>query len=170
MKRHVFAILVVLAAVVWGFGQRRPLPAFAQFPAAVERARARKIDFAHSPGAGTFRTRLNFALCDGVNFAGHYILTGWGCGTGCIYGAIIDTRNGRVYFPEVLAGMATGYTDNGGYVDEPMGRKKSSRLLIINGVPGSQHENAPELLQGKYYYEWANNRLRLLRSVKSNTK
>src|SRR5690242_19062012 len=100
MKRVILLSVVVLWLGLSASAQR--VPTFRQYPAKVERATARSIDFKNSPGASSFRTRLREALRGGVNFAGHYIVAGWGCGTGCISGAIIDGRTGRVYFPEVM--------------------------------------------------------------------
>jgi len=40
----------------------------------------------------------------GVNFAGHFIVANWGCGTGCSQFVIVDAINGIVYappFPEI---------------------------------------------------------------------
>jgi hypothetical protein len=100
-----------------------------------------------------------------VNFAGHFILTGWGCGTGCISGAIIDARNGRVYFPDELAAMGTFYSEQDGYDDELLRYRATSRLLILKGVPGSRADTDPPRPQGTYYFEWLGTRFRLLRSV-----
>ena len=46
----------------------------------------------------TYRTRLRAAATERPNFAGHYILASWGCGTECLMGAAIDARTGRVTF------------------------------------------------------------------------
>jgi hypothetical protein len=163
-------LIIVVMLCTAGYAAAQGTPAFSAYPANVERTRASRIDFRHSPGASSFRTRLNEALRGDVNFAGHYILTGWGCGTGCIYGAIIDARSGRVYFPEELAGLGTGYTKDGGYEDEPLKYRKNSRLLIISGVPGARTETATEKPQGAYCYEWKNGRLRLIKFIKSRTQ
>jgi uncharacterized membrane protein len=45
-----------------------------------------------------FRTRLRAALREPANFAGHYVLTFWGCGTRCLTGAAVDLRTGKVAF------------------------------------------------------------------------
>ncbi len=46
-----------------------------------------------------FKTRLAWAAKNQrPNFAGHYILTSWGCGTTCLMGAIIDAKTGKVYW------------------------------------------------------------------------
>lgn len=164
MKRSVILIGLVFGLAISAFAQTGRVPTLAQYRATVEKARAKSIDFRNSPGARSFRTRLTEGLREGVNFAGRYILTGWGCGTGCISGAIIDARTGRVYFPIQLAAMAAGTTDDGGYIEEPLRYQKNSRLLIITGVPGTP-EGRPELSMGEYFYEWRNNRLRLIHSI-----
>ena len=46
----------------------------------------------------SFRTRLKWAHDDGeIAFAGSYMVSIWGCGTGCISGAMIDKKTGKVY-------------------------------------------------------------------------
>lgn len=42
-----------------------------------------------------FRTRTREAMAGGVNFAGHYVVATWGCGTECESGHIVDARTGR---------------------------------------------------------------------------
>jgi hypothetical protein len=134
-------------------------PRFASYPAKVEKARVKKIDFGRNRDALSFRTRLSRGLREGVNFAGHYVLVGWGCGTGCISGAIIDGRTGNVFWPEQFNALAVGYSD-GEYADKPVEYRKNSRLLIIRGIPGQASDDAPQKPAGDYYYEWRNHRLR----------
>lgn len=46
-----------------------------------------------------FKTRLRWAAKNQKpNFAGHYILTTWGCGAQCVMGAVIDAKTGKVYW------------------------------------------------------------------------
>jgi hypothetical protein len=45
-----------------------------------------------------YRTRLRRAATKGPNFAAHYILTAWGCGTECLVSVVIDANTGRVYW------------------------------------------------------------------------
>src|SRR5258705_5311783 len=142
MKRICCLILFGSCLATSAFAQGSKLPKFTSYPAKVEKAKATKIDFRHSPGAGTFRTRLRDALAEGVDFAGHYKIAGWGCGTGCISGAVIDMRTGRVYFPEELYALSVGYF-SGDYESEPLKYKANSRLLIISGIPGSA-DNKPD--------------------------
>ena len=167
MKRSaILAGLVVLFAAA-AAAQGRETLAFRQYPAVIERARVKSINFRSNPGARLFRTRLTNALREGVNFAGHYILTGWGCGTGCTHAAIINARNGNVYSPYQLTEIDATYGDD--YSEEQLRFRKNSRLLVLSGRPGTKSENDPAPPSGDYYYEWKNNRLRLIKFVeKSN--
>lgn len=160
-----FALAFFIGAVAASaFSQGRP-PRFLDYPATVEAPRVRTIDFNRNPEARMFRTRLREALRQGVNFAGRYILATWGCGTGCISGAIIDGRTGKVHWPEELAAFGVGYT-NAEYPDKPLEFQKDSRLLILRGIPGmdeSKDPNAADKPSGDYFYDWKNGRLVLVR-------
>lgn len=57
------------------------------------------LDFSSYPDAKFFRTRITEAynLGDSIDFAGHYILSTFGCGAGCIMGFMVDVRDGHIY-------------------------------------------------------------------------
>jgi len=47
-----------------------------------------------------YRTRIHDRMRQGANFAGHYALIGWGCGTGCQSNVVGDVITGQVFdFP-----------------------------------------------------------------------
>ncbi len=178
MRKSEFMIRVLVIAVILNIfgtvalGEQEKRPDFAGFPALIEKTSAKSIDFRRSPGASTFRTRLRDGFKGGVNFAGRYILTGWGCGTGCTNAAIIDGRTGRVYFPDQLAGIGVWF----GNTDEEFDTfefRQDSRLLILRGTPGPVDEeldvfNNPK--QGTYYFEWLGTRFRLIKFVSQERK
>ena len=165
MKRAGICGILILLAAVAAFAQKRKIPAFSQYPAKVEKARAKAVDFRHSRGARAFRTRLTDGLRGGVNFAGHYVVVGWGCGTGCISGGIVDARNGRVYFPNAFHDIGVWYDDNG-YTAEPVKFRKNSRLFVISGISGDQEERSDDKnIWGDYYYEWKGDGLSLIKFV-----
>jgi hypothetical protein len=159
---------LVLLPVFPSAAQNAKRPAFTSYPATVEKARAKSINFKNDPGARTMRTRLKEALAGGTNFAGHYIVAGWGCGTGCISGAIIDARNGNVYWPLPLYALGVWY-DGNNYVENPVEYRKNSRLLIIRGSPGVK-DNDPEKPNGEYYYEWFENNLKQVKFIPYKTE
>jgi hypothetical protein len=54
------------------------------------------VNFNSYPAAREYRTRIKEAIDKGVNFAGHFTIANWGCGTSCIQFAIIDDISGRI--------------------------------------------------------------------------
>lgn len=108
-------------------------PKFEDYSAEISEAKPKPIVFRGNKDARMFRTRLREANTGRVNFAGHFIFTYWGCGTGCVYGAIINTKTGRVYFPKELAGISFGMD----VPDEPLQYQKDSRLFILHGNAGN---------------------------------
>ena len=164
MKGSVLTIVFIAMISVTASAQAVKRPSFKAYPAKVEAKKAKAINFRQSPDARSFRTRLTQAIRGDVNFAGHYIVAGWGCGTGCVSGAIIDARNGYVYWPEQFNALGVGDTENG-YVDEPVAYRKNSRLLVITGSPGRAKDDDPDLPSGEYYYEWKAKKLRLIKYI-----
>ncbi|HMP67029.1 MAG TPA: hypothetical protein PKD11_15770 [Pyrinomonadaceae bacterium] len=161
----VFCLMFSLTALS-GLAQT-DLPTFSKFPAKTEQARARSVVIASDPQARMYRTRLREAFRRGPNFAGRYILATWGCGTGCISGAIIDGRTGRVYWPEELVAFGVGYTD-ATFPENPLEFRRNSRLLILRGIPGmneAEDESAADKPSGDHYFEWQDGKLKLLRFV-----
>ena len=162
MKLAILAFSAVFCVATAGTAQ---VPGYARYRVKIERPHAKKIDFRRSPGASTFRTRLTAALRQGTDFAGRYKIAAWGCGTGCISGAVIDTRTGRVYFPEELAALSVGYF-SGEYESEPLQYRADSRMLKLSGIPGRTDNAEPDQPWGEYYYEWKNNRFYQLKYIK----
>ena len=127
-------------------------PSFNQYSSKIEKAKTKTIDFSSHKNARTFRTNLKNALKDGVNFAGHYILTTWGCGTNCSDSAIIDARSGKVFFPKELEGAGFGFCELNDET-EPLVYKSNSRLLVLSGFKGGDL-NSEKTACGIYYFEW----------------
>jgi hypothetical protein len=46
-----------------------------------------------------YKTMIRSTAADGPDFAGHFAIASWGCGTGCLEFVIIDLKTGRVYDP-----------------------------------------------------------------------
>jgi hypothetical protein len=163
MQRLLVIAVFTLCFSISSVGQRAPEPAFSSYKVPVEKATAKSINFKNDSAARTFKTRLSEALKEGVNFAGHYIVAGWGCGTGCISGAIIDARTGNVVWPIELYSLGVWYEGNS-YVDEPVAYRKNSRLLIISGSPGVL-DGQKDKPNGKYFYEWRGNALHQIKFI-----
>jgi hypothetical protein len=140
------------------------LPTYSQFPAKVEKKTAKKVNLESHPEAKMYRTNLRNALANSdVNFAGKYILTYWGCGTGCRQGAIIDAHTGNTFFPTELQGVSAGGLSLGNH--EMIEYKKNSNLLIIYGYAGSGFESENKNQHGIYYYQWNGKAFKLLKFI-----
>lgn len=144
-------IVVCFAFSLVGFAQSTT-PTFTQYAAKVEKLKNIKVNLKSHKEANRFRTNLRNAAKEGVNFAGHYILTTWGCGTNCSVSAIIDARNGRVFFPDQLEGAGFGFCELPDDT-EPIVYKADSRLLILSGFRGGDL-NLTNGRCGIYYLEW----------------
>jgi hypothetical protein len=77
------------------------------------------VDLSSAQGARRFRTVLRAGAAKGPNFAGHYTVVQWGCGSPCQSYAIVDARTGRVRFGEESLSVGTDF-------------RLDSRLLVAN--------------------------------------
>lgn len=112
------------------------------------------VDLSSHPEAKTWRTRLIDAAKKGPNFAGHYTIAIWGCGTSCAAFGIIDAITGKVYFPTTLSHVSWA-----GWWGKEYGLKfrLDSNLLIVYGSPNEEDR------KGIFYYTWENNALELIK-------
>ncbi len=77
------------------------------------------LDLKSNKAAGNFRTILREGFsADTANFAGHYTLVYWGCGTACQSSLLIDRQTGKIYNSPVAS---LGYDF-----------RVNSRMLIAN--------------------------------------
>jgi hypothetical protein len=105
-----------------------------------------------------FRTRLREASQEKPDFAGHYIVAEWGCGAGCVMGAIIDAKTGRVYWlPFTVCCWSADVPDT----FEPIEYRIDSSLIVINGA-----RNEKEGDNGKHFYKFENGKFVLIQSAK----
>jgi hypothetical protein len=147
----VLLVVLFLASGSIGFAQSTT-PTFRQYAAKVLKPKNVRVNLKSHKNANMFRTNLRNAAKEGVNFAGHYILTTWGCGTNCSQSAIIDARNGRVFFPSILEGAGFGFCELPDDT-EPIVFRPNSRLLILSGFKGGDLSSENGRC-GIYYLEW----------------
>ncbi|HEX7333686.1 MAG TPA: hypothetical protein VF290_19450, partial [Pyrinomonadaceae bacterium] len=106
-----------------------------------------------------FRTRLKEAAQEKPNFAGHYILTAWGCGAGCLMGAAIDANTGKVYwFPHTICCWNETERDDN---FNPIEFRLSSRLVVFTGL-----RNEREGDQGAHFYEFDGKRFKFILTLR----
>jgi hypothetical protein len=109
-----------------------------------------------------FRTELREAAAEGVNFAGHFRLTSWGCGTACFQWAIIDVKTGQVFHPANLASTEHQYVEESLYEggNHAVHIRPDSRLLV---VVGGINEDPTQ--RGISWFVWDGKHLKRIRFV-----
>lgn len=161
MKSSVLFVILIAATAVNLVGQTNKTPRFEQFRVAVSKTRAKPPNLKSHKDARLFRTSLRIAAKEGINFAGHFVITYWGCGASCGVGALIDGLTGRVFFPSQLDGV---WAEDWGDSKVPFGIRKDSRLLILKGYLPNDY-NGQRTTYGLHYYKWTGTELRLVKFV-----
>ncbi len=150
-----FAAAIFLSAVNPATAQRTPL--FRDFPTgAIYGGPHSKPDLS-SRDAYNYRTRLRDAAQEDVNFASHYRVVTWGCGTSCVSGAVVDVMSGRVtLFPfSICCSVKIGEADF-----QPVLVRPNSRLIVFVGQRGEEPPDAA------HFYEFTGREFVFLASSK----
>lgn len=125
--------IVLLFFTLGGYAQSRHQ--FASYPAAkIYKGKTARVDLRSAQGARYYRTNLRKAAAGGVNFAGHYAIGVWGCGSPCLIAGMVDLKTGKVTWvpsPEMMV--------------FDIAFKPNSKLVIINSreVLGKAWPNGP---------------------------
>jgi hypothetical protein len=116
------------------------LPKFSQFPARkYNRGPTGRVDLS-DPHAYSYRTRLREGAQQGANFAGHYRVVTWGCGTDCATGAIIDALTGHVVFLPSVDSYQMEHERDSDFNSFVF--RLDSRLIVFAGQLNDQGEKA----------------------------
>ena len=133
------------------FGQA-PKPQFQDYPVSKHYSGQRVAPKIKSnTAAWYFRTRIREAARSKPNFAGHYILTSWGCGAECLSYAIIDVKTGAVYFNDFTiccwydTPVIPASAINSDVVDtlKPIDFRLRSRLIVFMGLLNEEGNKGP---------------------------
>lgn len=145
------AVFITTLFVGNAFGQNR-VPQFKEYPA------GSIYSGKHTPlkltvADRSFRTRLAYAAKQKVNFAGHYILTSWGCGAECLMGAAIDAKTGKVYWFDFTVCCWEHYGEEN---FEPINFRIDSNLIIFTGLrnekEGDEKAHFYKFVNGKFVF------------------
>jgi hypothetical protein len=71
-----------------------------------------QVDLGSSAEARNFRTELTNASKKPADFAGFYVAASWGCGSPCQQWALIDLRDGKVYFAPFTTSLGGSHSIN----------------------------------------------------------
>ena len=151
-------------------------PRFKDYPAKVYAGPNAAPDVRSDPRSRMYRTQLRGWAGEKPNFAGHYILANWGCGTGCTQIAIVDALTGKVFHPPGVRSNSVVNVHDELLVDGDSSPRRAdfgalrystdSQLLILIGTPEGRAEN-----RGISYFVWENEALKRIRlvSIKGRT-
>ncbi len=153
-----FMLAAGFSAPVSSYAAGCKAPSFADYPAVPE---STKQQPAARPSLTTaksrlFRTAIRQDFAEKANFAGHYRVTTWGCGTDCRDFAIADKNTGSVYTMPGESSVS-GVMGND---DDRISFRPDSRLFVVAGCFNEDEAclNNPK----KRFYEWTGKRLRLI--------
>lgn len=91
-------LIIIFLSVTAAYGNKS-LPDFSQHKikeTAVMKAPPKPVDLSSYEEAETYRTRLTEGAEAGPNFAGHYTVVSFGCGTQCQDNWVIDEKTGKI--------------------------------------------------------------------------
>jgi hypothetical protein len=104
----------------------------------------------------THRSRIREQAQKGPNFAGHYTLAKWGCGSPCVEFVIIDAKSGAVYD----SGESVGCANRNG-LEARLQFRLDSQLIAATGSSGI-NASSKEVDCGTNYYRWDGKRINLV--------
>jgi hypothetical protein len=109
------------------------------------RADPASVVFASADYGRMYGTRLRQGAAEGPNFAGHYTVVTWGCGTGCEIAAVVDARTGRLSAQTLLSANGLQF-------------RRESRLLYAD-APTPEQPAACASCGTPAFYEWRDGRV-----------
>jgi hypothetical protein len=132
-------------------------PTFNHYPSIVDFKGNPAKPLLVTPREHAFRTQIREQASTGPNFAGHFTIAKWGCGSPCIAFVIVDSKTGNVFDP----GFSLACAD-GNVMDATIDFKLTSHLIIATGF-------SKETGCGRDFFEWDGKRLKLIRFEPSHS-
>jgi hypothetical protein len=142
------------------------LPTFEQFAETDTLTGTPAPPMLKTPSQRSFRTMIREGTAKGPNFAGHYTIVTWGCGSSCVSEVVVDAKTGKVHslpFSYIGFGVPIEFADGVKSMSDsfqPLLFKLNSRLLIVRGCPKDRD-------CATYYYEWAGESFTLIQKSRN---
>lgn len=108
-----------------------------------------------TPLARMYISTIRAAVRKGPNFAGHYTVVDWGCGTSCAAYVIVDNRTGKIYEPSDIS-RGINVT-----IAVPA-FKPNSNLMVVTDCPEPKIYGLKNCK--RRFYRWNGKRLLLLKT------
>ena len=141
-----------IALTSWA--RQRGAPTFEQFAVAPSYSGSvAPVNLNSARGARRYRTVLRYGASEGPNFADHFTVVWWGCGSPCTVVAILDAKTGLVVM------LPDSYT-------RPPMFRRDSRLLVFDATGFlTDSEARPYFDDEAHYYEWVGDHMVLRYSL-----
>lgn len=94
----------------------------------------------------------------GPNFAGHYFVIRWGCGSNCLIMAVVDARTGKVYGPPLASAGSELHVPMDPLSDVEIDFRRDSSLMVLRNACKDARGGC-----GAYYFNWSNEKFVLLK-------
>lgn len=172
--RTCFGVLLAcaLARAAWAQSSDKPIPRFEDYPV--------KSVFAAKPAPPVFTTpeqrRYRTRIRDGVsvgrgvwtgswkdakeragpNFAGHYTVIRWGCGSDCLMMAVVDAETGTVYSPPLSGAGTDFFVPMDIMSDREIDFRLDSTLMVLRNACRKDRTEC-----GIYYFKWKDHHFNL---------
>jgi hypothetical protein len=155
MKKNLVILLLVLSGKL--FSQTIATYQFKDYktPKFVSSKKA-PLDFTSNKTAKAFKTKISESYKTAkIDFASYFTIVIWGCGTGCINGAMVDVRDGKVYELPLNSNNAYSGCFANATNDDKEDRyeiNKNSSLFITRVCEESDTKKPNQKLQTKTYF------------------
>jgi hypothetical protein len=152
-SRFTFLSLFVFVTVANPAAQ---MPSFEQYRVA-ENYKGKVAPPVLSEVQPAIRAKLKGAARQKPNFAGHYILLTWSCGSECLTGCVIDATTGHIY---MLPVSLCCWNPDGVQTENPIEFHRDSKLIIFKGG-----RNGKACDWGQHYYQFDKGQFELIKTT-----
>jgi hypothetical protein len=136
MKRILIFFILMISSLMVNFVYAEQ-PKSEKCPVSIEvKHKLPRLKFT-DPKGQLYRSSIHDAAQGPIDFAGHYIMATWGCGAGCVMGAVIDAKSGHV------TSLPFTVSDWPLDVIEPLSYRADSCILAVRGKLNERGKTGP---------------------------
>lgn len=151
IKNSIIILIMTLTSLTFA-AEGNGIPKFQDYPVSTSYIGKPAKVVISSAKEKSFRTRLTEGSKQKANFAGEYVMTGWGCGASCIHGAAVSLKTGRVVF---WPGSICCWEGDG----ERLDFRINSRLIVAAGRINEGDE------YGAHFYEFTGSEFKHIKTI-----
>jgi hypothetical protein len=177
--RFIKALFMLWCLVASVLAQQTATPRFEDYPVTEMFTGKPAEPILSSPEIRRYRTRIRNGVStaadvwngswrnpikkEGPNFAGHYFVIRWGCGSECVMMAIVDAKTGIVYDPPLSGVGSELFVPLDNLSDMEVDFQPDSSLLVLrNACRDFSKRNSC----GVFYFNWKDNHFDPLKFIR----